>query len=726
MKPTSPTQAFRYFAAWGLICCAAMTLRGQAQEPSESASPTPIVYVTWSDVIDDGAEQALRTIPAFMRLIDADSREIEVADLITRLIAVEGHGRGYLEITASGTTEDTKEPLLKISTWCDVGNRKAEFLTLLETFLKLLPGAADQIEEPAEGIKSLRIQDQTIYWGESEKIVISTTLKNAQRDLAAARRGAADPCADDPALQRVRAKVQTNPQSPRCISCYVDVPALLATFGKDPFKAEYMPKNFDAVAHEIGLDGIKSLYWHCDQTEDGPVSRLLMETDGSNRGILNLINQEPLQRADLELIPKNATWGTACNFNLLETWQEAHRCLEALDPNMVLQLDGFMSMSATMIGVNVVDQVLPALGDTWVIYDAPDHGGLMFTGIVLVLEANQPDAINGVFERLTAFVTPLLRQTGYDLTIGATEYEGTPIKYAYIPGLPIPIAPAAAHVDGRIVCGFSPQAVMVALRQADPKLRKDSVLDLADVKRLAGDPSGKVRAFSYKDYRSGARFGYKFMHLLRTASACMLAGPDSTYDPGKLPTLPEVLDRTTAYVGCAMSNDGDYLSEEKGSLFVWDALAGSLDVTSILLAETSVMLPALARARESAKRAVSLANLRGIGQACHIYSNDHEDKFPPDLESLVTGEMLTQASLRSPRDERSGVSYIYIEGQTDSSDTRNVLAYERVTGEEGTSVLFVDGRAEWMNLSDFEDALRKTYERLGRPARAPVGDAPEY
>jgi hypothetical protein len=42
----------------------------------------------------------------------------------------------------------------------------------------------------------------------------------------------------------------------------------------------------------------------------------------------------------------------------------------------------------------------------------------------------------------------------------------------------------------------------------------------------------------------------------------------------------------------------------------------------------AILLPSLARARELAKRAVCSANLRGIGQAMHIYSNDNEEWFP--------------------------------------------------------------------------------------------------
>lgn len=42
----------------------------------------------------------------------------------------------------------------------------------------------------------------------------------------------------------------------------------------------------------------------------------------------------------------------------------------------------------------------------------------------------------------------------------------------------------------------------------------------------------------------------------------------------------------------------------------------------------AILLPSLSRARELAKRAVCAANLRGIGQSIHIYSNDNMEWFP--------------------------------------------------------------------------------------------------
>jgi prepilin-type N-terminal cleavage/methylation domain-containing protein len=53
-----------------------------------------------------------------------------------------------------------------------------------------------------------------------------------------------------------------------------------------------------------------------------------------------------------------------------------------------------------------------------------------------------------------------------------------------------------------------------------------------------------------------------------------------------------------------------------------------LVVIGIIMILASVLTPALIRARESAKRASCLANIRSIGQAMHIYASENDDKFP--------------------------------------------------------------------------------------------------
>jgi prepilin-type N-terminal cleavage/methylation domain-containing protein len=62
-----------------------------------------------------------------------------------------------------------------------------------------------------------------------------------------------------------------------------------------------------------------------------------------------------------------------------------------------------------------------------------------------------------------------------------------------------------------------------------------------------------------------------------------------------------------------------------------------LVVVAIIALLISILLPSLARARELAKRAVSRANLRGLGQAAYVYANDFNERFPIPYFRRPTG-----------------------------------------------------------------------------------------
>ena len=62
-----------------------------------------------------------------------------------------------------------------------------------------------------------------------------------------------------------------------------------------------------------------------------------------------------------------------------------------------------------------------------------------------------------------------------------------------------------------------------------------------------------------------------------------------------------------------------------------------LVVVAIIALLISILLPSLSRARELAKRSVCASNLRGLGQAMHIYSNENTEWFPNHYYAGVPG-----------------------------------------------------------------------------------------
>ncbi|HIJ51629.1 MAG TPA: hypothetical protein HPP66_00565 [Planctomycetes bacterium] len=128
--------------------------------------------------------------------------------------------------------------------------------------------------------------------------------------------------------------------------------------------------------------------------------------------------------------------------------------------------------------------------------------------------------------------------------------------------------------------------------------------------------------------------------------------------------------------------------------------------------------PALGRARNQAKRAVSLNNLKQIALACIMYADEHEGKFASDLQQLYPYHRNPKI-LESPRKPKGfvGPSYIYVAGLTlrMRDPSRIIIFYENPAFcSDGICAAFLDGHCEWLKPAGFLQRLEETYKRLGR------------
>ncbi len=285
------------------------------------------------------------------------------------------------------------------------------------------------------------------------------------------------------------------------------------------------------------------------------------------------------------------------------------------------------------------------------------------------------------------------------------EYKEAPIRTVNLGR----VSPAYAFIDKYLVVGTNVSAVK-------------SVLDAkAGEGALAGNPAfrtaagrlGEAGHFFYLDVGSGLP-----LILSAIGQSAARFGDEPGSEPkwvarAKLLISPILTDLIVAY---NVFGDGESLTVRGYCTFTgtYQWMAGS----SIMM---GMMMPALMRARESARRAACLNNLKQLVTGEKVYAMDHDGKFTEKLSDLypeyVTGlgvftcPSRGRSEITSKEDIDSQTSYVLRSGLTEKSSADEVLIYEKPGNHRGGgNVAYLDGHVRWLSGSGFEEVIESVAE----------------
>ena len=126
---------------------------------------------------------------------------------------------------------------------------------------------------------------------------------------------------------------------------------------------------------------------------------------------------------------------------------------------------------------------------------------------------------------------------------------------------------------------------------------------------------------------------------------------------------------------------------------------------------TSMLLPALSKAKAKSTRIKSVNNLKEIGIAARVWATDNGDRLPPTLEAM-SKEIGSSLVLINPE---NGQPYVYLGANKDETDPNGILAYGQNPGG-GYSVVMVDGSVQILTGPKFQEALTRSEKSAAETA----------
>jgi hypothetical protein len=650
----------------------------------------------------------------------------EAVERIRDGLRVLWHKGFALDVLEVGMTENG--PNVAALLVANAGEDAAKLVAAVEECLALAglpPAAAETIEGMTlKALPPLGPGAPPIRYGVVEGYFVAAVGADTPTRFASALAGKAPTLATHVSMTKAFEKLGSG--GPYVFYIHFDAEAAL-TQARSVFGAmtgaQSLPPPVEQFLAATGLDGVRSVSF-ASRVVDGAFEHAYFAAcPAPRKGYFKAIAQTPLADDDLIWAPKDATLAMAVNLNPVEMFDVF--VSSPADPEIQESIREGIAEVEAALDLRLRDDLLAAFGDGMMFFDAPSQAGLIATGAILVLVTPDEDRARKALERLGAALCSWI-QSEFEApaAVRTAKLGEHDVHYLTVPGKPIPVAPAWAIRDKRVVFGLSPQALKVTLdRVASKDVRAKSLLANEDFQQARRQLPEKLVGLTYADSRTTLRRAYPFVLLGMTLGAQMAAPYVPDVDLAALPDVNMFCEPLFGDIFGVSADDSGISYVARGPLPVPVGILAAAQLNTSALA-ISVLLPSLSRARTLSKRLVSAANLKQLGVHCHIYAQEHDGVLPPDLDTLVA-EGFPEQLLIAPSHGGPERSYTYIPGHTVESSARWVVAYEDYEGmsDEGANVLFVDARVEFVR--PLEEVHQLVAETRAALAEKKAADQPE-
>ncbi len=374
------------------------------------------------------------------------------------------------------------------------------------------------------------------------------------------------------------------PVAPRGVtqlaSGVVDLEALtpLTSMGTG-FLAMASPQGAQAAEHmrESGLLGEGAMKFELTSWTDGNTDT----TQVISRRARNFregmyLPDSVLTPADLAIIPADATAASIAKFSPEMMLDGMLEQITASMPDAQDQIDEALAMIKQEMGIDVMGEFVPSLGDTVAMYFSDSTGGGSLLSGVIAMKSADKAKLNEIIQRVEGVVAQQWAQNDPSggviapRAIRSSHNGNTMVTYSFS-GLPVPIAPTMTVIGDWFVMGMSPQAAMAAADHTGRRNGRGLLDNPRFAKAYKAQPD--TMSISFVDTERTLRDGYSTMNMLGMALGNLVSSgkPDGPYITSVVPPLGSMLDGCQPFIQQSFWKGDD--------LVQWTTTDGSAMVT---------------------------------------------------------------------------------------------------------------------------------------------------
>lgn len=359
----------------------------------------------------------------------------------------------------------------------------------------------------------------------------------------------------------------------------------------------------------LGLNNITTYAAVTGLDEKGFVSRTRVGMEGEARGVLALTDAQGLTARDVAAIPADSTFAVALRLDGAKVLDTVLAAAKEIDADRGTDMKEGLAGLNQMLGVDLRNELLVGLGDTWCVYNSPGEGGLLFTGLTAAVNVRDQEKATKAFEQLMALAQAALRRPEAEEfadprpQLRKIDHQGRTIHYLTRID-DVPCAPAWCLTETHLIVSLFPQNIQAFLSRDETfeSLARDQTLSQA-----LADGNGPLM-LTYVDTRQLFEMLYPVVQIGAHMGFNEMAREGIDIDVSILPTSQSISRHLRPSVNSIHRTDDGIEFTTRQSLP--GSNAGSTAPVMVAL-----LLPAVQAARTAARRTQSLNNLRQLGVA---------------------------------------------------------------------------------------------------------------